>query len=240
MSSVLRAVLQKHFAARGSRSFALDLRLDAALGFTVLFGPSGAGKTTALECIAGLQRPESGRIAIGDHAVFDSAAEIDVPPPARGLGYVFQSLALFPHRTVRQNLAFGLHDLPHPEKDARIAAALESFHIPQLAGAYPDAISGGERQRVALARALVTRPRALLLDEPLSALELSIRLKILNDLKQWCAEHPVPVLYVTHSLEEAFALGGKVIFLEDGMITRQGTAAIVLAEERTALVDVLR
>lgn len=240
MSSMLHVGLQKRFAVRGSRSFSLDLRLDAAHGFTVLFGPSGAGKTTALECIAGLQRPESGRVAIGDQVVFDSAADIDLPPPTRGLGYVFQTLALFPHMTVRQNLAFGLHQLPQPEKDTLIAAALGSFHIPHLGGAYPHAISGGERQRVALARALVTRPRALLLDEPLSALELSIRLKILNDLKKWCAEHPVPVLYVTHSLEEAFALGGTVIILEDGKVTRQGTAAEVLEAERAALINALR
>ena len=239
MTAALDVRLRQRFPVRGTGAFTLEVDFTAPPGFTILFGPSGAGKTTALECIAGLQRPETGHVEIAGEALFDSSAGIDRPPQSRAFGYVFQTLALFPHLTARQNVAFGLRGLPEAEKNTRIKEALESFHIAHLADVYLHTVSGGERQRVALARALVTRPRALLLDEPLSALELKIRLKILSDLRAWWQEHPIPIVYVTHSLEEAFALDGQVVALDKGAVIRQGSASDVLAGERVALIAAL-
>ena len=138
----------------------------------MLLGPSGGGKTTVLNCIAGLARPDSGRIAVGSRLFFDSEAHVDLPVAARRIGYVFQNLALFPHLTVEENVQYGIKKLPAHERRQRMMALLDSFRIAHLLGSKPNQISGGERQRVALARSLVTDPVVLLLDEPLSALDL--------------------------------------------------------------------
>jgi molybdate transport system ATP-binding protein len=224
--------LSVRIAHRLSNAFALDAAFEASAGFTMILGPSGGGKTTLLNCIAGFAQPDSGRIALGARVLFDSDERINTPVAERHLGYVFQSLALFPHLTVAENVQYGIVKLPADERRARMKAMLESFRIANLIARKPNEISGGERQRVALARSLVTNPTALLLDEPLTALDNATKSKILDDLRGWNAAHGIPILYVTHSAEEAFALGERVVVLEGGRILAQGMPQHVLTTPR--------
>jgi molybdate transport system ATP-binding protein len=217
---------------RLSNSFALEAAFEASAGFTMILGPSGGGKTTLLNCIAGFARPDSGRLTLGARTLFNSDERINMPVAERRLGYVFQNLALFPHMTVAQNVQYGIAKLPAEERSARMMTMLESFRITPLIARKPGEISGGERQRVALARSLVTNPAALLLDEPLAALDNSTKSKILDDLRAWNAAHEIPILYVTHSPEEAFALGERVVVLEGGRILAQGMPQYVLTTPR--------
>ncbi len=212
--------------------FQLKACFSVPPGFTMLLGPSGGGKTTLLNCIAGLLRPDAGHIAIGSRVLFDSAGAINVRVAQRRLGYVFQGLALFPHMTVARNVSYGIAGLPVAERQERTATLLESFHIAHLAGRKATEISGGERQRAALARSLVTQPDALLLDEPLTALDRATRSKIIGDLRAWNAARPIPILFVTHSPEEAFALGERVVVIEAGQIVAQGMPQEVLTSPR--------
>jgi molybdate transport system ATP-binding protein len=217
IASGLHMKLQKQFRAKKLHRFALNIEFVAAAGVTVIFGPSGSGKTTVLECLAGLLEPDFGAIAIDGETIFDSARKINLPPQERRIGYVFQDLALFPHMSAAENIAFGIHG-NGDEKKARVREILERFHIAHLAANRPDEISGGERQRVALARALVTNPRLLLLDEPFSALDDELKLAIIDDLKRWLEENKIPVLLVTHDRSEALMLGQKILRLLEGKI----------------------
>jgi molybdate transport system ATP-binding protein len=212
--------------------FVLDVEFAAAPGFTILFGPSGAGKTTLLDCLAGLAVPQAGQIKIGDQLVFDSALRVNLPTARRRVGYVFQDLALFPHLTVEQNVHYGLVSYPRQERRRRTATILDSFNISALASRHPKEVSGGERQRVALARTLVTDPELLLLDEPLAALDLATKSKIIDDLRSWNAAHNIPILYVTHNRDEVFALGERSIVLDSGRIIEEGTPHQVLDAPR--------
>lgn len=223
--------VQKRLAGTGKveTSLQLDVRFTIPAGFTILFGASGAGKTTVLDCIAGLHQPDAGRIAVGDAALYDSEKGIDLTARSRAIGYLFQTLALFPHMTVRQNIEYGLSALERGERDGRAGEIAESFGISGLFDRRPSEISGGERQRVALARALVTRPRALLLDEPLTALDAVTKTRILDDLRRWNDRHAVPILYVTHQREEVHALGNRVLVLEAGKLIADGTPHEVLS-----------
>src|SRR5579862_1084255 len=226
--SALHIQFRKRFAAP-NQQFVLDVEFRAAPEFTILFGPSGAGKTTVLDCVAGLIQPDSGQIAIGDRVLFDGAQRVNLAVEKRRTGYVFQSLALFPHLTVEKNVQYGLADLPSSERTSRAAAILQAFRIAHLARRYPREISGGESQRAALARTLVTDPAVLLLDEPLAALDFATKSKIIDDLRQWNQTHRIPILYVTHSREEVFALGERVLILDAGCIVAQGTPHEVIA-----------
>jgi molybdate transport system ATP-binding protein len=214
--------LRKRRHSQG-HEFLLEVQFQSEPGFTILFGPSGAGKTTVLDCVAGLAKPDSGRIAVGDRVLFDAAQAIDLPVSKRCVGYVFQSLALFPHMTVAKNVQYGLAHFPQAERTTRASAILQAFRIAHLAERYPREISGGESQRTALARTLVTDPAVLLLDEPLAALDAPTKAKIIDDLRQWNQAHCIPILYVTHSREEVFALGEGVIVLDAGRIVSKGT-----------------
>jgi molybdate transport system ATP-binding protein len=221
---------------RLQKDFTLDLALALPPGITILFGPSGAGKTTLLDCIAGLVEPDEGRIATRDRILFDGALKINFSPQRRGVGYVFQDLALFPHLTVQENVEYGLSRLGREERRRRSDAILESFRIEHLRSRRPRQISGGERQRVALARALVIDPAVLLLDEPLAALDAATKSKIVDDLRAWNQEHRIPVVYVTHSREEVFALGEQVIILENGRPIARGTPHEVMRAPRVETV----
>jgi molybdate transport system ATP-binding protein len=230
--------LRKRFQT-SDHSFELNVDLEIPSGITILFGPSGAGKTSILDCIAGLTAPDSGRIVLRDYVLFDCVNRINVPPQKRRVGYVFQDLALFPHLTVEKNVHYGLASLPALERRKRSRQILESFHVADLRHRKPSQISGGERQRVALARALVTEPAVLLLDEPLAALDAAIKSKLVDDLRAWNESHQIPILYVTHSRGEVFGLGERVVVLQNGRIIAQGTPHEVMTAPRQETIAVL-
>jgi molybdate transport system ATP-binding protein len=207
--------------------FSLEADFSVAPGITMLFGASGSGKTTLLRCLAGLVVPDTGRVTLGDRVLFD-AGRVDVPARRRNVGYVFQHLALFPHMTVRANLEYGLAHLNTVVARTRTHAIAGSFRIAHLLDRKPRSISGGERQRVSLARALVTDPSLLLLDEPLSALDYVTQSKIIEDLRIWNASRDIPILYVTHSHREVFALGKRILAMQQGRIVADGTPQEVL------------
>jgi molybdate transport system ATP-binding protein len=226
--ATLSARIRKVFSSE-EREFSLDVEFSAAPGFNILFGPSGSGKTTLLDCVAGLVTPDAGKITVGERVFFDANNSVDFLIAKRGVGYVLQDLALFPHMTVGQNIEYGLASLPRADRGKKAALMMQEFRIEHLAQQRPGKISGGERQRVALARVLVTDPRVLLLDEPLAALDSTTKSKILDDLRRWNQEHRIPILYVTHSREEVLALGERVLVIDQGRIIAQGTPHEVLS-----------
>jgi molybdate transport system ATP-binding protein len=217
---------------RLNADFTLDVSLAFSAGFTILFGPSGAGKTTLLDCIAGLATPDDGVIRVGAREFFNAASRINLPVAQRNVGYVFQDLALFPHLSVEGNVAYGLDQIAAQDRTTRVSAILDAFRIASLRKRRPGEISGGERQRVALARSLVTDPWILLLDEPLAALDARTKSHIVEDLRRWNDTHRIPILYVTHSREEVFALGERVVVLEGGRVLAQGTPHDVMTAPR--------
>jgi molybdate transport system ATP-binding protein len=210
------------------RSFRLELTLAVGRETFALVGPSGAGKTSVLRAVAGLIQPERGRIALDGRVLFDAAARIDRPPEERRIGFVFQEYALFPHMTVERNVAYA----------GRTGAAeiLERFRIAHLAKARPGELSGGERQRVGLARALARQPDALLLDEPLSALDTHTRADVRVELKSILDRLDLPVLLVTHDFQDAAVLADRVAVLVDGRLLQIGTPAELIAAPSDAFV----
>jgi molybdenum ABC transporter ATP-binding protein len=216
--------------------FQLDVAFALEKGITILFGPSGAGKTTLLDCIAGLAHPDQGRVAVGARVLFDSEEGINLSPAERKIGYVFQDLALFPHLNVETNIAYGLNGRNAEDRKLRVTNALESLGISDLRTRRPAELSGGERQRVALARSLVTQPQVLLLDEPLAALDMPVRMKIAEDLRKSVQSLPIPVLYVTHSRDEVFMLGERMLMLERGKVIAEGTPHQVMSAPRNETV----
>jgi molybdate transport system ATP-binding protein len=218
------------------RGFRLDLELEApAGGRLAIVGPSGAGKTTLLRLVAGLASPHDGRIALGSRTWLDTAAAIDLAPEERRCGYVFQDYALFPRMSAWRNVAYGMEG-PRRERRTRALELLERFGVAALAEARPETLSGGERQRVALARALGSRPRALLLDEPLAALDPLTRRDALRELHALLGELDIPVLLVTHSFDEAAVLAGRLAVLDGGRVAQSGSAAEISARPRSPFV----
>ncbi len=202
--------------------FHLDVEFEVPPGFAILFGASGSGKTTTLKSISGIARPDSGRISINDEVLFESERGINLPIRRRGVGYVFQDLALFPHLSALANVEFGMSHLPQGDRRRRAEGMMEALHILHTARRKPREMSGGEAQRVALARALSCGPRLLLLDEPLSAIDEATKLGIISDLKSINRELRLPILYVTHSRDEAVSLGERVIVFERGRVVARG------------------
>lgn len=231
-AAMLTARLKMERLRAGALPFLLDISIEVPPGITILFGPSGAGKSTVLDCIAGLARPDAGRIAAGEEVLFDSQARVNRPLQAQRIAYVFQTLALFPHMSAEENIAYGLHGLPHQERTARVKEILTAFRVDKLRTRKPSEISGGERQRIALARSLVTQPRVLLLDEPLTGLDAELKAAIVDDLRAWNAARRIPVLYVTHTREEVDALGERVIAMDHGRVVSEGTPMQVLEAPR--------
>jgi molybdate transport system ATP-binding protein len=212
-------------------SFSLSARFTLTARWTVLFGASGAGKTTLLRILAGLTRPASGSIRLGQSHLFDTDRSISLPPGRRHIGFVLQQAALFPHLTARENMAFGLHDWARSERDARVGELLSLFDIKPLAERKPRQLSGGERQRIALAQALAPRPELLLLDEPFNALDAPTRAAVIEKLRAADA----PVLYVSHNVADAWEINADAILLEDGRIAAQGPTRTILAAQREQL-----
>lgn len=230
---MLNVQIRKQFRSNGEQPFVLDVSASFAPGFTVLFGPSGAGKSTLLDCIAGLQQPDAGEIRLEEETFFDAARNLSLSPQRRELAYVFQSLALFPHLSVEQNIRYGLANLAVAEQSKRTQRIASAFHIQDLLSRRPAELSGGEKQRVALARALVTRPRVLLLDEPLTGLDSALRRSILEDLRAWNDANRIPILYVTHNREEVDAIGERVVTLVNGRVQETGVPRAVLDAPRS-------
>jgi molybdate transport system ATP-binding protein len=215
--------IKKALSSRG-RTFTLKAAFSSGQGFVVLFGPSGAGKTLTLQCIAGLITPDSGRIVLGDRVLFDSKSGVNIHPQHRNIGYLFQDYALFPHLTVLENVGFGLFKrwlLPMSRQCRRkVEEFLDIFEISHLARSFPFDLSGGQRQRVALARALVRSPELLLLDEPFAALDTFLRVKLRNELLAIQARFKVPVIMITHDPEDIRAFAETLVTYEPGRVSR--------------------
>jgi molybdate transport system ATP-binding protein len=231
ISSELEVRIRKRFP-HPEGTFNLNVHFRALAGFTILFGASGAGKTTLLDCIAGLTNPDEGRVAIAGEDLYDSEKRRNVAAWKRRIGYVCQDLALFPHLSAEENVGYGLRALAPQERQRRSREILNTFRIDHLRARRPSQISGGERQRVALARTLATQPLALLLDEPLAALDLPTKSSLVRDLRKWNQDHRVPILFVTHNQDEVFALGDEVIILDAGRIIAQGQPHEVMRAPR--------
>jgi molybdate transport system permease protein len=202
--------------------FQLNVAFSASEAPLSILGPSGAGKTMLLRCIAGLEQPGRGRVSLNDRVLFDSDRGIRVPARGRRIGMVFQHYALFPHRTVAENISFGLRDLSRQEQAARLSALMARTHLEGLAGRYPRVLSGGEQQRTALARALAIDPEALLLDEPLSSLDTHLRSQVEAQLQETFAAYRRPTLLVTHNIEEAYRLCEQLLVLSRGRVAAFG------------------
>ncbi|MGH9709175.1 MAG: sulfate/molybdate ABC transporter ATP-binding protein, partial [Candidatus Acidiferrales bacterium] len=199
-------------------SYNLNVEFSCDAEPLAVLGPSGAGKSMTLRCIAGLERPDRGRIALDGRALFDSSKGISLPSRARRIGLLFQHYALFPHLTVAQNIAFGLDGLPAAERGARVKQRIAQAHLAGLENRSPRELSGGEQQRVALARALAVEPEALLLDEPLSALDTHLRSQIERQLTDTLASFRRPALFVTHNMEEAYRIATNLVVLTKGRV----------------------
>jgi molybdate transport system ATP-binding protein len=219
-----------------STGFHLDIAFEAGRGVTVLYGPSGAGKTLTLDAIAGFVTPATGRIMLDDRILFDAAARVNLPPQQRACGYVFQSEALFPHMTLRQNLAFAAHQIPRLERHRSIAEMLERFRLSDLAGRFPRELSGGQKQRGSIARALIARPKMVLLDEPGRGLDTLLRSELRAVISEMKRSLTVPVLLVTHDPEECFGLADQVLIAEAGRIVHRGAPLELLRNPGTAAV----
>ncbi|HEV2776957.1 MAG TPA: ABC transporter ATP-binding protein [Solirubrobacteraceae bacterium] len=234
---MLRVEARTTLGSTSGASFRLDAVLEAPDGSCLaLAGPSGAGKSTLLRIAAGLLRPTHGRVTCGEEVWLDTERDRELAPEQRGCGYVFQDYALFGHMPVWQNVAYGLRGMKRPERRRRAIELLERFGIGALADARPRTLSGGERQRVALARALAPRPRALLLDEPLSALDARTRASASRELATVLRESGVPALLVTHDFTEAAVLGDRVAVIDGGRIVQEGTAGDLAALPESAFV----
>jgi len=204
-------------------NFSLDVAWEMDKEMLVLFGPSGAGKTVTLQMIAGVLKPDAGRIVSGDRVFFDSAAGIDLPPQKRRLGYVFQDRALFPHMTVRQNIAYGVLGRDRGGREGMVRRMIGTFHLEDSEHKYPRHLSGGQKQRVTLARALVGRPEALLLDEPFSSLDNNLRIEMRRLLRDIRRDFNVPIILITHDLLEAYSLADTIVLYAAGRVAQIGT-----------------
>lgn len=213
--------------------FDLDIGWRSPSGFTVLFGYSGSGKSLTLGMLTGTLRPDEGRVMLGDEVLCDIADGCFVAPQRRGFGYVSQASELFPHLSVRGNVGFGLHRLSRAERTDRVDEMLADFGLETLASKRPSELSGGQRQRAALARALAPRPRALLLDEPLSALDLPVRAEMRELLRTVQRRQDIPVVMVTHDLYEAALLADSLVVYAGNGVVQTGSPAELVADPGT-------
>lgn len=216
---MLEVSVQKHFQSKEKVEFLLDISFTVGDGFTVLTGASGAGKTTVLRLIAGILTPETGSIKLDSQTFFDSARKINLPIQKRRVGFVFQDYALFPHLTAEKNIAFGAK-LRGKLKTDKAREMLALFRLEHIRNRLPREMSGGEQQRVALARALASAPHLVLLDEPLSAVDVETRAKLLDEIENAQRQTNVPFVYVTHNEAEAIRLGRHRLKIESGKVIR--------------------
>jgi ABC-type sulfate/molybdate transport systems ATPase subunit len=230
----MSSILEAHFEyQRGGFTLSAEFALRSQ--WTVLFGASGAGKTTLLRILAGLTQPRTGFIRLRENPLLDTACALALPPRRRGVGFVLQQAALFPHLTARENIAFGLHSWTRSAREARVEELLRLFEIELMAARKPRELSGGERQRIAVAQALAPRPSLLLLDEPFNALDAPGRAAMIEKLRSAA----VPVLYVSHDLGDAWQINADALLLEAGHITARGEARDILAPQRQQVLNQL-
>ncbi len=230
---MIRVAIQKKLGA-----FTLDVSFDSGAGVTALYGVSGAGKTSIVNAIAGLMRPDAGRIELDGVTVFDSTTRIFLPPERRGIGYVFQEDRLFPHLSVRRNLTYGRRrpgeNLPQPSFDS----VVDLLGLAPLLERLPHRLSGGEKQRVAIGRAVLSRPRLLLMDEPLANLDTARRGEILPFLERLCRDLSLPIVYVSHAIEEITRLADTLIVLDRGTVVAAGPVPAITARlDLSPLID---
>lgn len=224
---VLINVKKELLSAGGPMSLKVDIRVQTG-ELISLFGPSGSGKTSILRMIAGLMRPEQGRIEVNGQLWFDHSEKVDLPPRKREIGFVFQDYSLFPHMTVRQNIGFALKD----KREARLVdELLDTVHLAELQHQKPVRLSGGQQQRVALARAVARRPKLLLLDEPFSALDIPMRLKLQDEILGIYKRFGITTIFVGHDLSEVFKISRRIFVIERGRVLRQGPPEEIFAEE---------
>jgi molybdate transport system ATP-binding protein len=234
---MIDARIRKRFpAGKESAPFELDIHLKTSAPVTVLFGHSGSGKTLTLDAIAGFITPDEGRILLDDSLLFDVAARVSLPPNERRCGYVFQRCALFPHMSLKENLSFAADALPRSDRRGRIAEMIHQFHLAEITGRKPHELSAGERQRASVARALLASPRILLLDEPSRGLDPALRAELHSLLDQVSNTFKLPIILVTHDLEECFELGDQLVVLDNGRIAQSGQPADILDAPATPAV----
>jgi molybdenum ABC transporter ATP-binding protein len=217
-----------------------ELKLDVTLGneTLVIVGHSGCGKSTTLKMLAGLMAPDNGQIAVDEQTLFDKNKKMNISPEDRGIGFLFQNYALFPHLSVFENVAYGLDSkkMSKEGKAVKVENMLQTLDIVHLIDNMPDNLSGGEQQRVALARALVLEPNVLLLDEPLSALDVTTRGRVRRELKKTLSFLDIPTIIVTHDYEDAISLGDRILVMDHGRVIQEGTAKELLTYPRSAFV----
>src|SRR5881628_3156876 len=238
MSGTVSVAITKRFPG-----FTLDVSWEAEQSVLGLLGPSGAGKTLTLQCLAGLIRPDAGRIVVGERVFFDAAAGVDLSSQQRRIGYVFQGYALFPHLTVVKNIAFGLQGRPRRDRARRSSEVIERLGLRGLEQRYPRELSGGQRQRVALGRALAIDPALLLLDEPLSALDLPLRQALRDELRATLADWGAAAVLVTHDFTEAYRIGDRIVVYEAGRVVQSAPRGELLwqpASEKVAYIVGIR
>ena len=221
MTRLLCASFERRFPGGTTIAAAIEHPLDA-FSVTAHNGPTGCGKTTVLRSLAGLDVPQTGRIAFGGEVWFDAGRRLSLRPQGRGIGYLFQEFALFPHLSVLENIGFGLARAAKREADHRVSELISLLQLSGLESRYPHELSGGQQQRVALARTVASRPRLLLLDEPLSALDAPTRAELRRDLRQLLAGWAIPTLIVTHDPTEVVAFADEVIVLSNGRVLQHG------------------
>ncbi|MBN1134436.1 MAG: ABC transporter ATP-binding protein [Methanosarcinaceae archaeon] len=216
--------------------FTLNAKFQAQNELVVLFGPSGSGKTTLLRCVSGLMDPGDGKIIVNNKLYYDTDKKINLPVQDRKLGYVFQNYALFPHMNVRKNIEYGLKGWDKEAKEEKVCKMLKLMDIYELENRYPSELSGGQSQRVSLARALAPEPDILLLDEPFSALDMVIRIKLREKIKEIQRELQIPILFITHNPEEAFTLADRIVVLHKGEVKQSGTPEEVFHNPKSSYV----
>ena len=224
--------IRKRLDSDKSGVFTLNVSFVAEGGITVLFGPSGSGKTTTLRAIAGIIKPDHGKIVVGEQTYFDSDTRVNISIQQRRIGYVFQDYALFPHLTAEQNVAYGIKNQTAAVRRERARALLAAFKVEHVRQRYPQNMSGGEQQRIALARALASDPSVVLLDEPLSAVDVETRAGLIEEIAAAQARVGIPFIYVTHNTAEAIRLGAQVVLLDKGSVKTTGPPSEILSDKQ--------
>lgn len=221
-------MIEVNFTKKLKNHFPIDVNWSAGDEIVALFGPSGAGKSLTLQALAGFVLPDEGCIKVNGKTVFDSAKKINIPPQKRKTGYLFQNYALFPHLTVRQNILFSCQEGMHEAADEAFSYYIKIFQLWNLLDHYPSQLSGGQKQRVALARALMSQPELLLLDEPFAALDMIMRKKLRNEIKELQKYLKIPMVLVTHDIDEAMMMADKLVIYDQGSVMQGGEPEYII------------